>query len=610
MLSNLRVCCLRLTLLVAGLSACGPAAWAQDDEPKGVEYPIQLIQVAGIERLQQKADAMFLAAERPELSDFVAAWMQNTLQDLKGWDRTKPAGMMFYIKPGLVPGIATISFLPTSDVNELLRTLAGPDGQVREVGGKAGRYEILGITWGPDELAARQIGDYLFITENSDAIELDRTFPSVDRLISRLSARYDASYSLLLKNLPPATKTLFIEFFKNSAMAGLQQRDDEPDAAYRIRRANGESMIDFLDKIVNQGEELTVGAFVDAEKQSGSVELEISGTRDSGLAKFFQDQAGRRSYFTPVVDEAAALTMNMSWQLDKKQRKVFTELFTLAPEMIDEENRKSGGAGGALTAFQPLFRTLLATAEDGHFDMFAQLSGSEPMDYRIIGGFRVLGGSGFPAAVTQALQFVKNFKPPGGTPGGIGKVLDDAKLDAESIGGHPLHVFPLPGPPDRMGKTMFGETANLYIYASPQALWLAYGNDSARDQLAEYVDRVSSPPTGNAPTQAPAPFLLVTHGHQWVNARLASGENPEKERDLADSSAAFSPENDELRVTSRPTDNGARTRIELQSGFISWIGRTVAGQIDRAVERQANPEKADKADGQGRRNRNGQGPRQ
>jgi hypothetical protein len=575
-------------LLLLGLFHGLPAARAQSDEPKGIEYPIQLIQVAGIERLQQKADAMFLAADRPELSDFVAGWIEATLQSLKGWDRTKPFGMMFYIKPGLAPGIATISFVPASNVDELLQTIAGPQGQIREVGGKSGRYEILGVAWGPNELAVRQIGDYLLITENSDAIELDRMFPSIDRLVSRLSGKYDISYSLLLKNLPPATKTLFIEFFKNSAMAGLQQRDDEPEAAYRIRRANGESLIDFLDKVVNQGEELTVGAFVDLERLIAALEVDLSGTRDSGLAKFFQDQAGRRSYFAPVVDEAATMTMNLSWQLDKKQRKVFTELFTLAPEMIDEENRKSGGTGGALTAFQPVFKSLLTTAEDGHFDMFAQISGTEPLDYRIIGGFRVLGGSGFPAAVTQALEFVKNLKPPGGD---AGKILEGAKLGAETIGDHPLHVFPLPPPPERLGQTMFGEAPNLYVYASPQALWLAYGGDSARDQLRDYVDQVSTPPTGGAPVQTPAPFLLVTHGHQWVNARLATGEDPEKDEDLQQSSASFTPDNDELRVTSRPTDNGARTRIEMQAGFVGWIGRMIAGQIDESVEEQAKRDK-------------------
>lgn len=576
---------LAVSACLFGLSATAGAQ--SDTEPQGAEYPLQVIQVAGIERLQQKADAIFLAAERPELSDVVSSWMETTLQELKGWDRTRPFGMMFYLKPGLVPGIATISFLPASNVPELLQTLAGAEGQIREVSGEPGRYELLGVAWGPDDIAVRQIGDYLFITENSDAVELDRNFPTPERLVGRLSARYDASYSLLLKNIPPATKTLFMEFFKNSALAGLQQRDDEPDAAYRIRRANGESVIDFLDKIVNQGEDVTFGGFADPERQTAMLELEVNGTRDSGLAKFFQDMAGRRSYFAPVVDEAATLTLSASWQLDKKQRKVFTELFTLAPEMIDAENRKSGGSGGALTAFQPLFRALLTTAEDGHLDMFAQLSGTEPLDYRLMGGFRVLGGSSFPEAVTTALQFLKDFKSAGDGMGAGAKILADAKLGGEMLQGHPVHVFPLPGPPDRFGKSMFGDAPNLYIYASPQALWLAYGGESAREQLAEYVDRINAPPSADAPPATRAPLLIVTHGQQWVNARLAAGDDPEKERGFGNFHDAFTPDNDELRVTGQPTDNGARIRVEMQSGFISWFGRVVGGQIDRAVERQA-----------------------
>jgi hypothetical protein len=562
---------------------------AQDDiEPRGAEYPLQLVQIAGIDRLQEKADALFLAAERPEMSDFVAAWMQTSLQELKGWDRTRPFGMMFYLKPGLVPGIATISFVPVANLDELLQTLAGPEGQIRPLDADSGRYELLDVAWGPNEVAVRQIGDYLFLTENSDAVELDRQFPSPARLVNRLSARFDASYSLLLKNLPPASKKLFMEFFKNSALAGLQQRDDEPDAAYRIRRANGESVLDFLDKLVNQGEEITLGALVDAERQAGAIELDISGTRDSGLAKFFQDMAGRRSYFTPVLDEAAAFTMSASWQLDPKQRKVFTELFTLAPELIDEENRKSGGTGGALTAFQPLFRAFLTTAEDGHLDMFMQLTGAEPLDYRMLGGLRVLGGSSFPDAVTTALRFIKEFQPTNGPP--LPKFLADMKLGEGSLSGHPVHVVPLPAPPDRFGRSMFGEAPNLYIHATPQALWLAFGNESARDQLQDYLDKIANPPT-DAPAATAAPFAFTTRGHQWVNAQLAAGEDPEQDRGLAHSQQSFSPENDRLRITGRPTDNGARLRVEAESGFIAWIGRTIAGQIDRGLERQANPQR-------------------
>ena len=139
----------------------------------------------------------------------MANWLSTTLSDLPGWDRTRPFGMMLYLKPGLVPGISAITYVPTTDAQATMGFLAGTEGSIKPIGSKNDRFEINDVTWGPD-LTVKHAGNYLFFTAQTDAAELDRRFPEPEKLVSKLSSRYDIAYQLLLKNIPPATRQMFV----------------------------------------------------------------------------------------------------------------------------------------------------------------------------------------------------------------------------------------------------------------------------------------------------------------------------------------------------------------------------------------------------------------
>lgn len=577
-------------LMILALTAVLPwPAFAQDDESEdsGIEYPLQVIHCSGVDRLQSKADALFAAAERPELSDIVQSFLDETLRGMKGVDRTKPFGMMLYIKPGLTPGITAISYFPITDLDEFVQFLAGESGVPKAVSGKDDRYEITDVDWGPD-LAVQQIGNYAFLCSLDDAIELERKFPKPERMVAKLTSRYDVAYSLLIKNVPIATRTLFLEFFKNQALAGLQQRDGEPDAAYRIRRANGESLVDLLDMVVKQGEDFTVGGFANAEDQTGFVELEVNGTRDSGLSKFFGSLAGRRSYFEPAVQQAATLSVNASIQLDEKRRAPFVEMFKSATGLLETELEKQGQTDASAAPVSPFFTSLLKSAENGHLDWFLQISGEEPFDYRMLGGVRIYGGGDLPQEFADLLKFGKDTVAKT-APDGPRDRIESIKLSDKTISGYSVHAMPVPGG-DELAMALFGDAPTLYLCATNEALWFAVGQDSALEQLEASIKSVTADPDPSQPKRPYAPFLLTTHGAQWVNVVMATGIDPEQDPFTKSSMSVFEPETDEFRLTGRPTEQGIRVRAEMQPSYFRWIGQLIGLSMDENAANQARRE--------------------
>lgn len=563
-------------------------AKAQDETSNEIDYPLVLINSASVQRLRNNAGFMFQVGQQQNKIDALDPWMETTLKDLKGIDRDKPFGMMLYLAPGLIGTPVGISYVPITNLDDALATLAYGMGTITPMDGKSGRHEI---AYGERfKIRTLHRGDYLFLVGPDGSEDaLDRNFPDPVKLSARLSSQYDIAISLLIKSVPPAMKTLFVEFLKNQSQAEFQQKDGEPESVYRLRRANGESWLELIDKVVNQGEELTIGGRMDPENRRAYIDFEIAGTSDSKLAKFFQDMAGKRTYFGNLIQNPATLTMSVSWLLDAKQRGLFTQFFEVARKEIAERADKEGVANVA-SVIDPIFKALLASAETGHIDGFVQIVGDEPGRYAMIGGAKLMASRSLPTQINDLLQFVKD------NPNG-NETIPKLELATDAIDSHPVHRIQLT-PPDKPGQKMFGESSHLYLYATPQAIWFAFGGDAAMDALKEAVAQASLPqdPMQN---RNRVPFQFVTHAKNWLT--VANEDTPRQVSFNETARASFESENDAMRLDVKPTDSGVRLRIEFEEGFIALLGRGISKGIDEGAFRgQGRP---GRGPGQGRPSR-------
>lgn len=555
---------------VSAVMAFAPVARAADEESNSIDYPLVVINSASVQRLRDNAGVMFEAAERPDMVDTVDKWMVTTLKELKGIDRTRPFGLMMYLPAGFVGAPIGISYIPITNADDAMQTLSYGTGVITPVDGKKG-YDT--IRYGESFVVrTRKIGGYLFMVgPDGDEKTLDKNFPDPTKLTSRLSSQYDFAVSLQIKNVPPTMRSLFLEFLKISAQAELQQRDSEPDSAYRLRRANGDSWLELIDRIVNQGEEVTLGAKMDPTSRKANIDFEVAGTSDSKLAKFFQDMAGKRTYFGNLLTNPSTFTMSASWLLSEKQRPMLTSFFEAAKKDIGAGAEKNS-LEGIGKVIDPLFKVLTASAETGHVDAMAQLVGTEQGKYALLVGARLTGSRNMPNQVADLIQYIKDN-------GNGNEIISKVEIGANEIDSFPVHRLQI-NPPDKPGQRMFGETAYLYLYSSPQALWFAFGGDSAMDTLRDAVAQVALP---QDPQQARnrIPFMFVTHANNWLT--VASDDNEGAKAFNETARASFKSDNDAMQVIIRPTDSGVRLRAEFEEGFVALMGRGVTKGIEGGV---------------------------
>ncbi|MBA4030297.1 MAG: hypothetical protein C0478_05310 [Planctomyces sp.] len=549
---------------------------ASNPKPVRVDQPLLLQQVASIETLEKHGRALFEKCDRPDMIEAMENWIKKDLKELKGIDRTRPVGVMFYLGDVLTEPMWPAFFIPVTNAEEFTNFMAtaGPiQGTVSKVAEKAGVSRI-DFNGNNDVYMIDRNGYVIMVTEE---VQTDRNFPDPQALCEPFANRYDFSFSALAKNVPPGLRSVFVEFLKGSARAGLQQRDREPDDVYRLRRSAGETGIKQFERFVGGTEELTFGVKLDRETLVAKFELEVVGAPDSKLVKSFAAFPGRHSQFGSLLDRETTLTVGVSTILEPDQQKMLKEAWTTAEAALRREIEKSIAAGkpGAPTdieAFAPLFSALQRSTEAGLVDVFVQMLGSERAGYQVVGAFRLPGGEEFPMALQRLVKLIKERAPEN-------ERLQKFELDVSRINDLPVHRVALDanGP----NKRLYGDDGGeLSIVATPEAIWFATGSTgqsiaALRSTIEAAKEGVETPGSVER-----APILVSAEVSRWVDLIDRKGQRVETFKEEAE--VAFKSSGRQVRLRLKPAGDALRLQVEVDDGLVKLFGRLIARNIKGA----------------------------
>ena len=565
-----------LILPVLAFATIQLPAFGQDEEPVNSAdsepvSPVISINIASIEKLRSNVDFIFELIGRNEMTDLINSQLAN-VRDLKGIDQKRPMGMMIFLQQGFIPTPIPVGYVPVEDIGELTQTVGTMRAELKPVAGEENAYEFIPRRGGTQAGIIQH--DYLFITRSVE--NLDQNFVDPAAFSRKLSDRYDIAVSANLSTTPKPVKSLLLNTVKAALQTQMQQRDEEPDGPYRIRRANAESQLHMIENILKEGEELTFGIKVDQETQQAYLEFVVRAASDSRLADEMEGGIGKPSYFRGAIDETVPLSASMSLLMNETDRTTLTELFGF---VTGEASRDLAGLPRdtlpedvpELQSAKDFFGSLTKTAEEGLLDGFVQFLWADPDDsesrqFVLVGGAKLKDAEFFGSGLQDMLRRLKERE---NTP------IDIAM---ETHGNAIFHRID-PGP-TADGQELYGQDFKIYIATDAQAVWFAVGGDRAVPSLKSTMDKVKNEIENPTRGKNLAPFQFIMNGNHWLRFGASNGVFPERFGEMA--GEAFKQEgSDVLRIESRPVQNGFRFRLQVESGFLRLLGGAIAQRVDR-----------------------------
>jgi len=530
--------------------------------------PLVTINCAGVERMLTDFDYALEVAGRPELSDAIKPLLER-IGDLKGLDRKKPFGAMIFLQPGLPPRPEPVAFVPVDSIEDLIKTVSLAPVDVKKVEGKENRYEIVRRRR-PDEPAVqvRLQDGYAFLTK--DATLIDESFTESMAAAKQTASKYDVALRVDLGSVPRGWRDIFLTTLRIGAQAELQRRDNETPAAARIRRANGESMLELLEMVLTDGDKLTIGWDASKENKRAVVDVAIDATEDSKFAKYLKDIGGKKSHFASLVDEDSPLAVSVSWNMDARERKSLGEVLKAARGEISS---RLGTDGQPSKIADGLLDALDATATEGHVDGFVRFSGEKPGDYVLVGGLKLATAKSAASSLSQILQRIEENPQ-----------LEAVERNVDQHRGVAIHRLLGKNIRDR-DERIYGGKPSLYVGIGSKVIWFAVGGNGAITELKKTMDQLAECAGNARQPAASSPFRFTMHMGRWVGIGGREGR-PRRGGEFA--KQAFAKGGDLLRVDIRPTETGGRFRIEMEEGYIRMIGLGLSRRLDRGFNRPQN----------------------
>jgi hypothetical protein len=554
-----------LSLVLVSLFFARPAVAQLDSDvaPAKKPVPFAVGVVSSVERVFEKMDYMFDSIDRPELSDLVTTQLA-AVRDLKGIDRNRPLGVLAFLKPGLFPQPAIAGFLPVDDFEEFLLTMSigpSPPAKLPDV---EQRYVLSNPG---QDLYFEQIGDHVFLT-NDESI-LDAELPDPDSYAKNLNTRYDAALQLNIGAIPSGMRTILLNFVRAAIEAEIQQKDEEPDGQYRLRKASGMSNLQFMEQLLMQGDSVTIGLDVSPRQKTAVVEIDLNARPGSQFAKYLSDSGGEISYFRPLQNDPTILSAYASWKLQRKDRDLFKEMALALKDVITHQLDTNPPEGDSVDVrVDGLFDSLADTAEAGILDGFFRFQGEQQGEVVVLAAIRVINGELASQTIGDLLQMAEAYSnSPRET---------EILLNVEAYRGVNFHRVTPDEPPDTPTKRTFGEDYSFYFGAGERTLWFVIGGDKAIPEARKAIDRILDP-TSQRDLANTAPFRFTLNMSQWIKV----WENPERERlgFRKTMSENFEKGDDRIVIDMTTRENGVRYRLQLEESFVRLLGLVITTQV-------------------------------
>jgi hypothetical protein len=153
----------------------------------------------------------------------------------------------------------------------------------------------------------------LYEADFDDLFEM--TLPSADAIAQAVDGSTDLGFQAYLDRVPLGMRQLGWNMLGAAAGSQLQQRDDEPDSAYNMRKTSGDLALSLVQAVLFDIDNANGWAkFATVDDDSLRGQLHIRARNNSALTKRLVESAGN-SRFSPILGDNAAATLHVCVRL-------------------------------------------------------------------------------------------------------------------------------------------------------------------------------------------------------------------------------------------------------------------------------------------------------
>ncbi len=610
-----------LILLIVSLNLAHPSpVYTQDAEedsrsliqvPKLGTNPLAVVTLTSLERAREKLEVLCTIAGHPETASNIMSAIDNATNTLAGVDQLRPDGVAVYLNSIFPPSFEFVAFIPLTDTDAFLRTLELGPVVFNPVIGEVGRYELLGPT---QTTQVRVENGYAFIqlpVMEPDEEFKRQLFVPVSSLKGKFD-QFDISMTVDVESVPRVTRSLLLSFLTSTMSTQMQQRDEEADGVYEMRRAWMQADIDGFKLLMDECQRITIGLTVDEEQHLAIVDLLMDVRKDSDLINEIFDSARKSSYFEPILDDNAAVSLALSQIIPDRDRERYAGVLEgFKKELARQVTLKD--LGPELDEASPVLAGLTALQEtfiEGHLDAFGQCYDDSRGNLVVVGAVRVLEGETVAAGLTDILNRLQGMEG-----------LESLQIGCEDHAGIQFHRIGF-GDSGPGRNAVLGPNSGIVFGSGPRSMWFGVGGDETMDIVSSVMDQLQAAYEKPSQSVNSSIMRIVININQLIQlwetvgqaqiknakARHAEGgegaplvetgesrfdddrngkANPKVEAEGRDRvrnqlhtrqtswRKTFSEGGDQIRADVQPTRSGVRMRIEFGEAFLKGFGRAI-----------------------------------
>ena len=300
--------------------------------------------------------------------------------------------------------------------------------------------------------------------------------PTAAGIRSAIDGSTDVGFKAYLDQIPLGMRQFGWSMLSAAAGSQLQQRDDESDTAYNMRRSSGDIALALIQSVIFDVDSADGSArFANAEDGSLRGQLRVRARNNSQLGGRLLEAAGS-SRFAPILSDDAAATFHLCVKLPEDAP---TALLASATWLNQTMGKEFSADPQMVAAGEILAGVLTGISEHRNLELLVKAGWTKASDGVLYGGLQLNENPELLKNVHYVLMHLPN--------------ADEAiekMMTLEDRQGLQVIVFRVPDAVvEDMRQAIGANITHLYLAHQNSCLWYAAGTENAVEIIRQSVER-------------------------------------------------------------------------------------------------------------------------